>query len=672
MSAVHEDPTPVAAAPRATSGTETDMSGAGTDSTDRALPADRTLPSDLAPAADGAPPTDRALAADRALLPTADGAECLAALRPILRAHRLLAVAAALVLVAGTAIGLLTAPLLGHIVDLVTARRGTEALTVPLVLLVVVALARGAAAAVGSILVARVGESVLATTRERFIERALRLPLERVEAAGSGDLVSRVTSDVSVIAKSVRQALPEFARSALTIVLTLVGLAVLDWRFLLAALLALPVQAFSVRWYLRRAAPVYAEHRVATGALQHQLLDSIGGVRTVRAFRLNGPHAALLDGRSAATRDLALRGQHLVTGFFSRLNLAEFIGLAAMLGTGFLLVQDDAVSIGTATAAALYFHSLFNPVNAALYLIDDAQSAGASFARLIGVANLPAEQRQRGGERPADGAVRVRGLDHAYADGRPVLTGIDLDVRDGERVALVGASGAGKTTLAKVVAGIHAPSGGSLSLGGVDVRDLGPEGVQRAVTLISQEVHVFAGPLAADLRLARPEATDEDLRAALDTVGALDWAEALPDGLATVVGEGGHRLTVAQAQHLALARLVLADPPIAILDEATADAGSAGARVLEAAAERALEGRTGIVVAHRLPQAAAADRVVVLDGGRIVETGTHAELVAAGGRYAELWAAWSDSRPDVDGRAGTSTVPGPAQGPAAESDATVR
>ncbi|MFG2409037.1 ABC transporter ATP-binding protein [Streptomyces brevispora] len=582
--------------------------------------------------------------ADRALLPTASGAESLAALRTMLRGHRRLTAAAVTVLAAGTGIGLLTAPLLGHIVDLVVERRGTRALVVPLVLLIVVALVRGAATAAGSTLVARLGETVLAAVREQFIERALRLPLERVEAAGSGDLVSRVTSDVSLIAKSVRQALPEFTRSALTIVLTFVGLAVLDWRFLMAALLAMPVQVLSVRWYLSRAAPVYAEHRVATGALQHQLLDSVGGVRTVRAFRLNRAHTALLEQRSASARDLALGGIHIVTGFFSRLNLAEYIGLATMLGTGFLLVDNGSVSIGTATAAALYFHSLFNPVNATLFLIDDAQSAGAGFARLVGLSKLPAEQTAPGDRAPADGSVKVSALSYAYGAGDPVLRKVDLEVRDGERVALVGASGAGKTTLAKVIAGVHEPHGGTISLGGVDVAELGAAGVRRAVTLISQEVHVFAGPLAEDLRLARPEATDEEVRAALSRVGALEWAQALADGLDTVVGEGGHRLTVTQAQHLALARLVLADPPIAILDEATADAGSAGARVLEEAALRALEGRTGLMVAHRLPQAATADRVVVLDEGRVVETGSHDELVAAGGRYAALWEAWSDSR----------------------------
>jgi ATP-binding cassette subfamily C protein len=581
---------------------------------------------------------------DRELLPIATGAQALTALGTLLRGHRVLVVSAVTVLLIGTGIGLLTAPLLGHIVDLVVDQRGPDALTVPMLLLVAVAVGRGAVTAAGSSLIARLGETVLAGMRERFIERALRLPLERVEQAGSGDLTSRVTTDVSVIAKTVRYALPEFSRSVLTIALTLVGLAVLDWRFLLVVLLAVPVHILTVRWYLARALPVYAAQRVATGALQHQLLDSVGGARTVRAFRLTGTHADLLERRSRQSVDLALRGVRLVTGFFSRLNLAEFIGLASVLVTGFVLVDNGSVSIGTATAAALYFHSLFNPINAALVLLDDAQSAGASLARLVGVSSLPGEQEPDLSAVPADGSLAVASLSHEYVPGHPVLRKVDLEVRSGERVALVGASGAGKTTLAKLIAAIHRPSGGVIAIGGIDTEDLGPVGTRRSVTLISQEVHVFAGPLTEDLRLARPEATDEELRAALTRVGALSWVETLPEGMATVVGEGGHRLTVTQAQHLALARLVLADPPVAILDEATAEAGSAGARTLDTAAARALEGRTGVVVAHRLPQAATADRIIVLDQGRVVETGSHDDLVAVGGRYAALWAAWSDSR----------------------------
>ncbi|WP_018504749.1 ABC transporter ATP-binding protein [Parafrankia discariae] len=592
------------------------------------------------------------------LLPTATGARTRAAVGELLRPRWLLAVAALATMTASTAIGLLTAPIFGHIVDLAVDGRPASAVTTPFVLLVGIAVVAGVTAALGASLIARLGEDMLAELRERLIERALHLPLERVEEAGSGDLTARATADVSMIAQVVRSALPQLARAALTIGLTLVGLAVLDWRFMLAALLAVPIQLHTVRWYVRNAIPIYAAHRVAVGAQQQQLLDTVGGASTVRAFRLTDGHLTRVTERSNVAIGLALRGMQLATRFFGRLNLAEFVGLTAVLVTGFLLVRDDAVSIGTATAAALYFHSLFNPINVALGLADDAQAAGASLARLVGVVDLPAPAVPAEPAAPADASVRVTGVVFGYRPGHEVLRGIDLDVRPGERVALVGASGAGKTTLAKLLAGIHRPTGGSITIGGIALDALGPDVTRSTVALITQEVHVFAGPLADDLRLARPDATDDDLRAALETVGALDWATALPDALTTVVGEGGHRLTVAQAQQLALARLVLADPPVAILDEATAEAGSAGARALETAADNALRGRTSFVVAHRLTQAAGADRVVVLDAGEVTETGSHAELLAAGGAYADLWQAWTDHRPD-------SSSP-PADGPASD------
>ncbi|MEU9975150.1 ABC transporter ATP-binding protein [Streptomyces sp. NPDC051014] len=598
--------------------------------------------------------TDQAAGPGRALLPTATPARTRAAVRDLLRPSRGLAAAGFGMMVLATAVGLLTQPLLGHIVDLVTRHRSADALTLPVLALAGVAVVQGVTTSLGMSLVSRLGETALARLRERFVERALALPLERLERAGSGDLNARVTRDVSRVADAVRTALPELARSALSIVLTLGALALLDWRFLLAALLAVPVQAHTARWYVRNAVPLYAQERIATGEQQQQLLDTIGGARTVRAYRLQDGHARRVAERSRAAVELTMRGVRLVLRFYSRLHIAEYVGLAAVLVTGFLLVRSGSASVGTATAAALYFHSLFGPVNTALVLLDDAQSATAGLARLVGVIDepAPAPAARPGAPAAGESSVTLAGVSHAYVPGRPVLHEVDLRVRAGERIALVGTTGAGKTTLAKLVSGLHRPVAGRVDIGGAE-----PDESGRLVGLVTQEVHVFAGPLADDLRLARPDASDEELWDALARVGALGWAEALPEGLDTVVGDGGHRLTADRAQQLALARLLLADPPVVVLDEATAEAGSSGARVLDEAAEQALRGRTALVVAHRLSQAAAADRVVVLDAGRIVEEGTHDELLTARGRYAALWQAWTGSRAARGHPADTSRAP---------------
>ncbi|GHE09761.1 ABC transporter ATP-binding protein [Klenkia taihuensis] len=544
-----------------------------------------------------------------------------------LRARPLATAAAALSAVAAAAAGLVAPAVLGRLVDAVDT--GAPSVWPYVGALLAAAVLAAVLTGVSAVLVARLGETVLARLREAVVDRALHLPSAVLDRVRGGDLLSRVGDDVAKVAEAVTSALPQVASAGLTVLLTLVGLGALDWRLALAGAVALPLYVLALRWYLPRSAPRYAAERVAMGERAQALVSSLQGVDTVHAYADEDRHRAVVDERSGQALRITLGVFRLFTDFGWRMNRAEYVGLAAVLAVGFALVRSGDVTVGAVTTAALLFHRLFGPLGLLLFTFDDVQSAGASLVRMVGVADLdvpPAPVPATG--RPV---VELRGVGHAY-DGPPVLADVDLVLAPGERVALVGASGAGKTTLAGVLAGALQPVAGEVLVDGAAV-DL-----RAHVGLVSQEVHVFAGTLADDVRLARPGATDAEVAAALTTVGA-DWALAL--GLDALVGEGGQELTAPQAQQLALARLVLADPPVAVLDEATAEAGSAGARDLEEAALAATAGRTTLVVAHRLTQAARADRVVVLAAGRVVEQGTHAELVAAGGRYADLWSAWT-------------------------------
>ncbi|MGI8649382.1 MAG: ABC transporter transmembrane domain-containing protein [Rubrobacter sp.] len=605
---------------------------------------ERSVPGGCAGLSESANPPD---ARTSTLLPTASGSETRRTLLGLVRPHgRLFLLTAFVLLVAGVA-GLAASALIGYIVDLVVESDPPSSITAPVTALAFAMVLVALLSAVGETLVATLGERVLAGLRERVMERALAVPLETVEAAGTGDLVARVSGDVNVVSEAVRDALPALAVSGLTVGLTVFGLAALDWRLALAGLCAVSVQALALRWYLPHSAPRYAAERITEGSRAQQLLDTVGGAKTVRAFRLRDQHSGLVEARSRASITASLRAAATAAWFFSRLNSAELVGLGAILTVGFFLVSADLVTVGAATAAALYFQRLFDPIETLLNLLDTAASATAALARLVGVANLALPAEPPSPPAPKDSSISVSNLNHSYLAGHEVLHSVSLEVRPGERVAVVGASGAGKTTLAKLIAGIHEASEGEILLGGVPLADLGPKNIRNHVALVTQEVHVFSGTLADDLRLARPDAADRDLLSALDAVDALGWAKSLPGGLETVVGDGGYRLTAAQAQQLALARIILRDSGIVILDEATAEAGSAGARVLERSAEAAISGRTAIIVAHRLTQAVSADRIIVLGQGRIVETGTHEQLADSKGHYAALWSAWNASRIEV-------------------------
>ncbi|MFT3799114.1 ABC transporter ATP-binding protein [Microbacterium sp.] len=565
-------------------------------------------------------------------LPVASGRQTFAVAWRLLTQRPWQLTGVVVVMLAGAATGLVTPWALGVLVDLVGdgAATGAEIWGLGAAILAA-ALVAATASGVGVVLTARLFETMLAQVREEFIARALTLPQGVVERAGTGDLVSRASDDVAQVSDAIPQLVPALTSALLAVVVTVAGMGLLDGRFALALLVTVPVYALTIRWYLRTAPAVYAAERAAAATRAHHVLASLRGLDTVLAYRLSAEHSGRIAVASWEVVRWALRARVVQNMLAGRLNLAEYVGLAAMLVTAFWLVDADLATIGGATTAVLLLLRVFAPIGELMFVMDDAQAAAAALARIVGITRSPAMPRE---VPPAASDAPIAGLDRvsfAYDGARPVLHEIELRLRPGERVALVGASGAGKTTIAALLAGIHEPTTGTI--------------IRPARTLLlSQETHVFAGTLAENLRLARRHATDAELAAALGRVHAGGLLQSLRDGLATPLGHGGHPLTAAQAQQLALARLVLADPELAILDEATADADSADAGLLDRAAAAAVAGRTALVVAHRLSQAAACDRILVIDGGRLIEEGSPAALVAAGGPYARLWAAWSAGR----------------------------
>jgi ATP-binding cassette subfamily C protein len=572
-------------------------------------------------------------------LPVAGARETALEMWRLSREHRLRLAAAGLVGIASTAIDLVVPVAIGFLVDRVQA--GTADLGTVLTLTGVMAISAvlgAAGTAVTIVLATRVFHRILATLRERLVERGLTLPQHVVERAGTGDLISRSSDDVATVADAAPAVIPALTVAAFTIVVSLGGLAVLEWPYAAAFAVVLPVYVFALRWYLRTGPAVYRAERAATSTRAQQIVESQRGYATVLGFGLaeQRHRAVMADSWGVAVQ--SLRARAVQSSFNQRLNLGECLSLAAVLVVGFLLIDHGASTVGGATTAMLLVLRLLGPVNQLMFVIDTLQSALASLSRLIGVAVIPtdtidgaeeAARQVRAGK--TTGAVRLRDIAFRYGDGPLVLEGITLDIVAGQHVAVVGASGAGKTTLAAVIAGIHPPETGSLTR---------PE----RTAVITQEVHVFAGTVRDNLTLGASGASDRDIHASLEATSAAGIVDLLPYGLDTLVGAGGHQLTDAQAQQLALTRLLLADPDLAILDEATAEAGSTHASVLDRTAEVALRGRTGLVIAHRLSQAAACDRIVVMEHGRIIESGTQAELVAAGGVYAGLWASWEAGR----------------------------
>ncbi|GGJ99162.1 multidrug ABC transporter ATP-binding protein [Pilimelia anulata] len=578
-------------------------------------------------------------------LPVADAATVRRYAGHLLRTERR-PLSGVLALHAGAAVtGLATPWLLGRLVE--ALRGGTGGGAVDRIALTIAGfvLAQAVFARFASYVSARFGEKVLARLREEFVERVLAIPLPVVERAGTGDLLTRTSRDVAALAHTVHRAVPETLIALVTLLLTGAALLLNSPLLALPALVVVPALWVSTRWYLRRAPDGYLAENASYSDITEGVAETVEGARTVEALRLGPARLRRTDADLRRSYRAERYTLYLRTVWFPVAETCYVLPAALTLLAGGWMYLRGWVGLGAVTAATLYVQQLVDPLDRLLSWLDELQVGGASLARLLGVARPtpdpdpaagPVARAAPGGS----GGLVVAGVRFGYVPGREVLHDVSLRLRPGERLAIVGPSGAGKSTLGRLLAGIHHPDAGTITLDGVPLSALPPERLRGEVALVTQEHHVFAGTLRDNVALARPDASAAEVAAALAAVDALAWAEALPAGVDTAVGTGAHPLPPARAQQVALARLVLADPHTLVLDEATSLIDPGAARQLERSLAAVLAGRTVVAIAHRLFSAHDADRVAVVVDGRIAELGTHDELIAAAGSYAALWRTW--------------------------------
>ena len=484
------------------------------------------------------------------------------------------------------------------------------------------------------------GESVFADLRERMMNRVVHLPLSAVESAGTGDLVGRTTTDVSRIDFLVRVGIPQILVCVVTIVFTLLAAAVADPLLALGLLVIAPPVWSMMRWYLPISIPAYRAESAAQARLNGAVSETVEHAETVDALGIGARRERAIMASIKEAWSLERYTAALRVRLFMVLDVAWRAPVVVILLWGGFLAGRGYATLGAITTVALYSMELRKPVGQLMFWIDQVQIAQASLSRILGVEEVP-DDRAPTGQEPEGTRIVLDDVRFSYREGVEVLHGIDLELVPGERLAVVGPSGSGKSTLGRMLAGINPPTSGSVTVGGVALTDLTEDELRRHAALVTQEHHVFVGTVADNVRLGRPGASDDTIREAIEAIGADAWVDGLPEGMNTMVGSGHLELSPAQAQEVALARLVLLDPHTLILDEATSLLDPRAARTLERTLSTALAGRTVIEVAHRLYTAADADRVAVVMDGRIVELGTHDELVALGGEYASLWKAWN-------------------------------